>query len=174
MMIVFDSSTLVLLTKTEMLDMFLNDYKGMGVISRNVEKEATVKGTFDALLLKKRIEEDRIKIRNVKDDNVNKFMQDFNINIGEAESICLASGSKRSVLATDDKKAINACKLLGIPYTNALDILIRAREKMLLTDEQSEEKLNLLIKNGRYKKEMIRDAKIKLKEAGKNAKNSKY
>jgi len=157
-----------------MLDMFLNDFKGDVVIPRSVEREVTIKGTFDALLLKKRIEEGKIKIKSVKDDNANKFMQDFNINIGEAESICLAMGGEDSILATDDKKAITACKLLGINFTNAPNILIRFREKMLLTEEQAGEKLNLLIKNGRYKKEITEVVKTRLKEVGKNAKNSKH
>ena len=173
-MIVFDSSTLVLLAKTEMLDIFLNDFKGDVVIPRSVEREVTIKGEFDALLLKKRIEEGKIKVRNAKDENSNKLMQDFNMNIGEAESICLAIGGKDSILATDDKKAISACKLLGINFTNAPNILIRFREKMLLTEEQAEEKLNLLIKHGRYKKEIVDETKSKLNEVSKHAKNSKY
>lgn len=173
-MIVFDSSTLVLLAKAEMLDMFLNDFRSDVAIPRSVEKEVTIKGTFDALLLRKRIEEGKIKVKSVKDENTNKFIQDFGINIGEAESICLAMSGKNSILATDDKKAINACKLLGINFTNAPSILIKFREKMLLTDEQAEEKLNLLIKNGRYKKDIIETARATLKEVGKNAKNSKH
>lgn len=171
-MIVFDSSTLVLIAKTELLDIFLNDYKGLIAITNEIEKESTIKGTFDALLIKKRIEEGKIKIKTVKNQEANKFMQDFNINAGEAEAIALAMNNKGALLATDDKKAINACKLLGIQFTTAIDILLRAHEKKLLSKERAETKLNELSKYGRYREDIINDAKIRLDRGERNAKNS--
>ena len=160
-MIVFDSSTIILLAKTELLDVLINTYKGDILVTKEVEKEVTVKETFDGMLIKKRIEEGKIKVKAIYDKNIEIFMEDFNIDLGEAEALCLAL-KEGSILATDDKNAINACKLLKIPFTTAIDFLLRAKEKKLLSDEESKIKLNHLAKYGRYKKEILEDAKRRL------------
>lgn len=157
-MIVFDSSTLILLAKVELLDTFLNNYRGRVIIPKEVEKEATVKDTFDALLIKKRVEEKKLEVRDVQDKNIDKFMEDFNMGRGESEAVALALKEK-SLLATDDKNAINACRLLKVPFTTAIGILVRAKEKGLLTKEEANKKLEALAIYGRYKKEIIEDAK---------------
>jgi predicted nucleic acid-binding protein len=162
-MIVFDASTLILLAKTEMLDILIRDHKGGFIISGEVEKESTEKKTFDALLIKKRIEDGKLKVKNVHDNTVEKIMTDFKINRGEAESIVLALENKGSILATDDKNTMNACKLLHVPFVTAIAIVIRTREKNLLTKEESYTKINELSKYGRYKKEIIEDAKKRLR-----------
>ena len=64
---------------------------------------------------------------------VAKLQADFSLGRGEAEAIALALNEKAEVLGIDDKSGINACKLLGIAFTTAVGILIRSREKGLLT-----------------------------------------
>jgi len=160
-MIVFDSSTIILLAKTELLDVLINSYKGDILITKGVERESTIKEIFDGLLIKKRIEEGKIKVKIIDDRNVESFMWDFKIGLGEAEALFLAL-KERSILATDDKNAINACKLLKIPFTTAIDVLIIAKGKKLISDEEIKIKLNQLAKFGRYKKEILEDAKRRL------------
>ena len=160
-MIVFDSSTIILLAKIELLDVIINTYKGDIIVTKEVERKATVKETFDGMLIKKRIEEGKIKVKPIQDKNIETFMEDFNIDLGETEAICLAL-KYGSILATDDKNAINACKLLKIPFTTAIDFLLRAKEKKLLSNEESKIKLSQLAKYGRYKKEILEDVKRRL------------
>ena len=162
-MFIFDSSTIILLAKIEILDMFLRDYKGEAIISNRVEKEVGTKKTFDALLIKKKIGEGKIKVNDVQNSKAGKIMEDFNINRGEAESIELALKNKGSTLATDDKNAINACKLLNISFTTSIGILIRAKEKNLMTMEEAKAKLDKLSRYGRFKKQIIEDAGRRLK-----------
>ncbi len=161
-MIVFDSSTLILLAKSELLDVFIKNYKGVVLISREVEKESTIKKTYDALLIKNRIEEGKIKVRELMDDRLEKIMRDFSINKGEAESILLSLNEKADVIALDDKNAINACKLLNVSFTTAIGILMRSREKGLITLDDAKMKLRLLSKYGRYREEIINDANRRL------------
>ena len=161
-MLVFDSSTIILLARIELLDALVNSYQGKIVIPEAVESETTMKNTFDALLIKKRIEEGKIKVMDAHDKMIETIMKDFNINQGESEAIFLALKNKGSILATDDKNAINACKLLQIPFTTAIGILLRVKEKNLLTKEDASLKLVQLIEYGRYKKEIINDAKRRL------------
>ncbi len=171
-MIVFDASTLILLAKVEALDMFWGDYKGEIVIPREVEKEATVKRTFDGLLISKRIAEGKIRVVEAPGRVAPKLMQDFSLNQGEAEAIALALKNKDALLATDDKNAIKACKLLNLDFTTAVDFIVRAREKSLLKQEDALTKLTELARYGRYKKEIIKNAESKI-IGGKNAKNAK-
>jgi predicted nucleic acid-binding protein len=68
-------------------------------------------------------------------------------------------------VAIDDKSGINACKLLGIPFTTAAGILVRCREKDLITLSDALLKLALLTIYGRYKNSIVEDVRKKL-EAG--------
>jgi predicted nucleic acid-binding protein len=81
---------------------------------------------------------------------------------GEAEAIVLALAEKAPVLGIDDKNGINACKLLGIAFTTAIGILIRIREKGLLTADEALAKLSTLGEQGRYKQTILEDARRKL------------
>ena len=162
-MIVFDSSTLILLAKTELLDLFLNSFKGRVLISKKVEEECCKKKSFDALLIKKRIEGKRIIVKKIRNHKLCiKIASDFDLCDGEAEAIALALQENAEILGTDDRNAINACRLLKIPFTSAIGILVRAKEKKLIGHEESLLKLNELKVYGRYSKQIIDDAKKKL------------
>ena len=87
---------------------------------------------------------------------------DFGLGRGEAEAIVLALSEKADVLGIDDKNGINACKLLGIAFTTAIGILVRSREKGLLTGSEALSKLATLAKHGRYKESILEDARRKL------------
>jgi len=161
-MLVFDSSTLILLAKISLLDAFLTDFTGEILIPKEVEKESTIKETFDGQLIRKRIDEKKITVKNVARKNVEKIMNDFAINMGEAEAIALATQEKDAVLATDDRNAINSCKVLRIHFVTAIDLLIRMKEKGILSKEDSSIKLKNLAEYGRYKQDIIKDALKKL------------
>ena len=91
-----------------------------------------------------------------------KLQGDFGLGRGEAEAIVLALAEKAQVLGIDDKNGINACKLLGIRFTTAIGILVRSREKELLTVSEALAKLTTLAKHGRYKESILEDARRRL------------
>ena len=170
-MIVFDTSTLVLLAKVELLDAFLADYRGKVVIPQEVEEEATAKKTFDGLLIGKRIEEGKIEIVLAQRDIAELLMRDFNIGLGEAEAVAIAK-EKGTLLATDDKNAIKACKVLKISIATAIDFVLRSSEKRLISKEAALAKIGLLALHGRYSRKIISDAEQEV-SGGKNAKDVK-
>src|SRR5271157_5557041 len=153
-MFIFDASTLILIAKTETLDPFLRGVELEVAIPLEVEKECcSVKRSLDALMIQKALDESRIRVIAVKDRKlVTKLQGDFGLGRGEAEAIVLALAEKARVLGIDDKNGINACKLLGVAFTTAIGILVRMREKRLLTTNESLVKLEGLAKHGRYKR----------------------
>src|SRR5271154_7186814 len=163
-MIVFDASTLILIAKAELLDIFLANVSVRVAIPGEVERECCgSKKALDAVIIQRALDESRIKTVVVKNRRlVAKLQGDFSLGKGEAEAIALALNEKAQLLGIDDKNGINACKLLGIPFTTAVGILIRSREKGLLQGSEALEKLALLAKYGRYKDSIIEDARRKL------------
>ena len=109
------------------------------------------------------MDESRIRVVTVKNRKlVTKLQGDFGLGRGEAEAIVLALTEKAQVLGIDDKNGINACKLLGVAFTTAVGVLVRMREKELLTVGEALSKLATLGKHGRYKQSILEDARRKL------------
>jgi len=163
-MIVFDASTLILITKAELLDLFLANVSVPIAIPGEVEKECCgSKKALDAVIIQKALDESRIKVVVVRNRRLlAKLQADFSLGKGEAEAIALALNEKAQLLGIDDKNGINACKLLGVAFTTAVGILIRSREKGLLGESEALEKLTSLAKHGRYKDSIIEDARLKM------------
>jgi predicted nucleic acid-binding protein len=163
-MIVFDASTLILIAKVELLDLFLGHVGVPVAIPAAVAKECcSSKKTLDAVMIQKALDESRIKTVAVKNRRVvTKLETDFSLGKGEAEAIALAVNEKARLVGIDDKNGINACKVLGLAFTMAVGILIRSREKGLLEGPEALERLARLAKHGRYKDSIIEDARRKL------------
>lgn len=157
---------MILLAKVEILDDFLNDYKGEAIIPYEVEKECCDrKNSFDALLIRRRIEEKKIKIVKIRNAELcEKFMRDFSIAKGEAEALVLFIEKKAVLFAVDDKNAIKAGKILNIPFVSALAILVRLVERGIIGIGKA--KIDMLAKHGRYKGSMIKEAIERLNIAG--------
>lgn len=163
-MVVFDASTLILIAKAQLLNLFLASINLPVAIPSEVAKECvSSKKALDALIIQKALDESRIKVLAVQNHRlVAKLQGDFGLGRGEAEAIALALSEKAQLLAIDDKNGINACKLLGIAFTTAVGILIRSRGKGLIEGTDAFAKLEVLAKYGRYKSSMIEDARLKL------------
>jgi predicted nucleic acid-binding protein len=163
-MFVLDASTLILVTKADFLDLFLAGVKQKVAIPGEVARECcSAKKTMDALMIQKALDESRIKVIPVRNRKlVAKLQTDFSLGQGEAEAIALALKARARIVGIDDKNGINACKLLGIPFTTAVGILVRSREKNLLDRSAALAGLAALAKCGRYKNSIIEDARLQL------------
>ncbi|MBI5236226.1 MAG: hypothetical protein HY886_08260 [Deltaproteobacteria bacterium] len=162
-MIVFDSSTLILLAKIDVLELFISDYGGQVVIPEKVREEVLMKDGDETPGLYALIKDARIGVLRASDGKLpQKLMDDFNIDSGEAEAIAAAL-KKRATVATDDRNAIRACKFLKIDFITAIAILIRAVEKGLIDKSEAIFKLEKLADVGRYKKTIIVDARRHIK-----------
>jgi hypothetical protein len=165
-MFVFDASTLILTTKIERLHLFLNDIKMEVAVPKAVEQECCG-GTkaLDALIIRKAVDDGRIKTRKVRNGKlVAKLISDFTMGRGEAEAIALALEEKARIVGIDDKCGIDACKLLGLPFTTAIGLLVRTRRKGLIGGDDARIKLAALARYGRYRRSILDDALKQLEE----------
>ena len=166
-MIIFDASTLILLIKIDLLELFISDYKGSLVIPKKVKTEVCVEGREETPHLKNLIQEGQIEVLTAKNPRQRrKLMVDFNIDEGEAEALLLALQKEAELIATDDKNAIRASKLLKIDFVTAIGFLIRAVEKKLIKRDEALFKLEKLRFFGRYSLPIIENAKNKIKGVG--------
>ncbi len=169
--VVSDSSSLVLLEKINLLETLIKDKLNF-LIANEVKRESVDIGKernySDAFKIEEEIKRGLIKVKEVKDkDLVVKTIKDFNLGKGEAESIILYSQERADLLATDDKLAINACKALNIINSGTISFVIKSFDKNLISKKEALEMLEKLAKYGRYKSDIIFDT-IKYVEGEKN------
>ena len=163
-MIVFDASTLILLAKAELLETLLANVRQQVVIPKEVERECSgAKRSLDALLIQKAINEERIRCLLVRNKKLcAEIQRDFPVGRGEAEALSLAVEEKADIVAIDDRHGINACKLLRLPFVTAISLLVAMVAKGWLGKEEALRKLEALQAYGRYRAEIVNDARLQL------------
>lgn len=161
MEIVFDSSTLILLAKIEILNIISEDIQI--IVPEMVRSECTGKDLFDAKLISSLIKNGKIKVARVtKKESAERLCRDFKIHIGEAEALALAL--KRNLpIAVDDLPSIKACKILNHKFTTAIHFLINFSENGKINEDMAFVKLEKLSLYGRYSKRILEDAAKRLK-----------
>lgn len=161
MRMVFDSSTLILLAKVELLRE-ITEYVSI-IISEKVKKECLLKASPDALLIKTLIAEKAIEVRKAGEEGaVRKIRRDFRIEAAEAEALWLAR-RLNCPLAVDDGPTIKACKIIGQQFTTAIHFLLNLASQNRLTPPMALAKLEKLSAFGRYGRKIIEDAAGHLK-----------
>jgi len=175
-MIVLDASAVILLAKIDLLEIFVSNFSGRVLIPEKVREEVCIEEMGEAPLIVKLIKDKKIQVLKVKNGKpTKKLMDDFNIDTGEAEAIILALQEKVSIIATDDRNAIRACKILKIEFTTAIAVLIRAFEKNLIDKDEALIKLRKLELVARYSRAIVEDARKRIEGGGRGAnKNSKH
>jgi len=165
-MFIFDSSTLILIAKIELLDPFLTNIGMEVAVPKAVEVECCGgKKTLDSLMIRKSLDESGIKVRGVRNRKlIAKLEEDFSIGRGESEAIALALEQRALLLGIDDKNGMNACKLSGVPFTTAIGILVRSRQKGLIGRGEALIKLSALTEYGWYKDAILEDARLRMEE----------
>ena len=163
-MIVLDSSTMILVAKIDMLEIFISNVHSRVLIPERVKSEVYSGKREDTLLITKLIEDKKIHVLRVKNSKlIRKLMEDFDIEAGEAEALALAVQENAAVIATDDRNAIRACKILKKEFTTAIAVLIRALEKRLIDKDEALIKLQKLESIARYSRLIIENAKKQIK-----------
>ncbi len=156
--VVSDASTLVLLQKIALLDKLIKDFSF--IIPQEVYNEAVIKGKHikskDAYSIENKIKNNTIKVKNIKDKKkFNQIINEFGLGEGETEAIVLFFQEKADTLATDDHKAINVCKIYGVPFITALTFALTAFELKIVNKNEANGMIKDLGIYGRYKDQLI-------------------
>ena len=156
--IVSDASTLILLQKISLLGNLAKNFEF--IIPEEVYKEAVIKGKekkfSDSYQIENKIKENLIKVKKIKDKNrINEIINEFGTAEGETEAIILFLELKADVLATDDHKSINVCKVYNIPFMTALTFVLNSRIGKFVTNNEAKKMIQNLSVYGRYKDELI-------------------
>jgi predicted nucleic acid-binding protein len=157
--VINDSSNLILISKIEVLELLLEIFNEI-LIPQAVYKEAVEDGKklkkLDAILIEKKIDDGKIKIKEIKDVLKKKeIIEKFNIHDGEAEAIVLYLEENADVLGTDDYRSIKTCKILNINYFTTLSFLYLCFERNKLSKQIILLKFDTLGRLGWYKKDLI-------------------
>jgi predicted nucleic acid-binding protein len=168
--IVADSCALILLAKCGMLEILVGTIPVItpeGVYKEVVNKKL-VKKYADAAVVSDLVSKKLIKVVPVKHKSIKI---PISMDRGEIEALVLASRTAASIVATDDRKAIMACRYLKMPFIISPKIAIELYRMGKIDFERVKlgvEKMRII---GRYSVDIIAEALIEL-EAIKNAKNS--
>ncbi len=155
-MIIFDASTLILLSKIDLLQTVFDKYKG--AIPETVKKEVEYKDGIDTRAIMQQTKEGRLDLKKDPDSKeVDKLCKDFPLGKGEAAVITIAKQNNWA-LATDDGLAIKVCKIFNIRFITAIHFLIEVGLKEYIALA----KLELLKKYGRYSAGIIEDAEKRI------------
>jgi predicted nucleic acid-binding protein len=161
MKIVFDTSTLILLAKIELLREIAGNVKI--IIPEKVRLESLLKEGIDAILISTLLKEKKIEIKKAGDvEAVRKIKRDFRIEAGEAEALWLAR-KLECPIAVDDGPTIKACKVIGQKFTTAIHFLLNLASQNRLELPIAMAKLEKLNLYGRYSRKIIEDAAKRLK-----------
>lgn len=156
--VISDSSTLILLTKSKLIDLTL-DY--FDIIIPTVVYEEIIIGKLnnmqDAFEIESLVNSNRIKIKDPKDTKLIETLEkNFNLDVGELKAIALAKEQNKSIFI-DDKKGLSVCKLLNIETYTVIRLLNTFYLTKLLTKEELKEKLEILKIKGRYTVEDLKE-----------------
>jgi len=97
---------------------------------------------------------------------VARLRTDFSLGRGEAEALVLAAERGWTAVATDDRNAIRACRLLRLGFVSAVAILLRLTKDGALDVEAAERALDALARHGRDQPRIVEDARRRLHEDG--------
>ena len=161
-LIVGDSSSLILLTKANLINEICLAFKVYiedVVFSECCSQEALDKYP-DSVVLAGLCEKGGIK----RVDTPQPVRLPFPVGRGEAAAISLAAKLKADALLTDDGKAIRACRYMAIPYTTSPRLVVDLVRLKRIPASRAVEALNRLRLVGRYSELIITEYMIQLKK----------
>lgn len=161
--IVADSSVLILLAKCSLIKTLCDAYKVI-VPSSVIDEVASYglqKKYPDAVAIAELVTNRKLKVQSPENHVIS-----FSVSLGQGEkdALLLARESKKSLLATDDLKAIKTAKFLNLPFIITPRIVIDLFKLSMISREQARKALEKLRVIGRYSPDIIAHALLSLTE----------
>jgi predicted nucleic acid-binding protein len=161
--VVADSSSIILLTKCNLLEDFCrhNDVVTSTAVREETASKTLIKKYPDAARIGKLIDQGCIKIIHQGEA---RLPIPFTIHRGEKEALLLCLKYKNALLATDDGQAIKAARFLNIPFIISPKIVVEMVYLGSISSRRGKASLEKLGKIGRYSPEIIAEALLFLQE----------
>ena len=146
MIIIKDAMVLIHLAKLSLLEKSC-DYFKKAIIPNLVYQEIIKHKDYpDTKIIENLIKNNKITMKNIKNKNLIKKANEFNIQHGEAEALALSWQEKADLLATDDDNVRKKKDLLDIKLIGTPTIILKLynekfinKEKLLLTIDKLRE-----------------------------------
>lgn len=166
--IVADSCSLVLLAKCNLLGTLSGFFSVVipNAVYREVVNKDTIERFPDARVISDLINEKKIEVAQSK-----IAPQRFPVALdkGEAEALLLAKQTPNAILATDDGKAIKACRYLNLPFIISPRIALELYRLDGINFDKTKSSIERMKIVGRYSSDIIAEAILEL-EVIRNAK----
>lgn len=160
-MLVLDTSTLILLAKSDLLPLVVESTRVL--IPHEVQTEALAKPElYDAQLIAAMLDKRVIRVgKHVPHLQRRQLQMDFQLGPGEAAALLLAQ-TLQAPLGTDDGPAIKAAKILGIPFVTAMALLVALYQGKRVEHPMALALLERLQQVGRYSDQILLDARKRI------------
>lgn len=160
-MFIIDSSSMILLAKIGLIEKFLSEREA--VIPSSVYNESVSrgkdKGREDAYIIEALVKSGKIEIKEPHKSTCIEVGTLFNLHGGERDVLALAKDMNIKCIICDDKKAINASKVLGLKFITALNIIVAMCSKDEISKEEAEKQIDMLDEFGWYNIKLIKKAR---------------
>ena len=156
-MIIKDSMVMIHLAKITLLEKSCEYFKDV-IIPKMVYQEIIIgknKGYGDVKIVLDLIKMNKIKVKDVRDKNLIKKAEEFNIQGGEAEAVALYWQEKGDYISTDDDNVRQKSTLLDIKVIGTPAIILNLYKKNLIEKKKFEESLSTLREIGWFSNTVI-------------------
>lgn len=165
-MYVADASTLILMTKVDLLHIFIKEI-GAITIPLKVLQEITKKPeAFETLIIQKEIGLGGVKVAKELSYEAKNITHVFKLDGGEAAAYLLWKKIKAKAVLTDDWELIKVCKIENAPFICAMAIPVMLKKLKKLTVTEAVEKIGQLYSYGRYGKSIKDYFEARVRENG--------
>ena len=163
-MLVLDTSTLVLLAKSDLLPLLAQ--RTRLVIPEEVVRDALAKPQlYDAQVIARLLSTGKMHaVKRAHGSHRKRIEADFTLGPGEAAALLLAK-ENACPIGTDDGPAIKAAKIAGVPFVTAVHVLMGLYENGRIDREVALAKLDRLQHVGRYNVHILDDALARIQKA---------
>jgi len=166
--IVADSSSLILLTKCDLIEMIAEKYQVVipDEVYRECVNEDTLKRFPDASIIESLISRGRISRQKAPKKAI---VFPVSLATGEQKAIVLSLGFKDSILLTDDGNAIKACRYFKKAFIVSPRVVLALYHNKTIGYGRAKKALEMLRIYGRYSPDIIADAMMeieRIKEEG--------
>lgn len=150
--LLLDADSLIKLTKADMKEIIVKNFEVIIPYKVKVETVDEGKGKPDSILIRKNIENKKLKVMstNQKNERVETEIQELNLKGGEEDLYRLSTQIKHDILSSDDQKFLKILQEIGKKAVTPASLIVLLYIKKKITQEKANKLLTNLQKHISY------------------------